>query len=61
LERQAIAADEGFLEPIQKVVESEESLVIPFLAPESGLRGAACGRLNTAEPLIVAACVIRAI
>jgi len=36
-----------FLEPIQKVVESEESVVLPSLAPASLLRGAECGRLNT--------------
>jgi len=35
------------LEPIQKVVESEESVVIRCLAPESMLRGAGCGILNT--------------
>jgi hypothetical protein len=34
------------LEPIHKVVESEESVVIPSLAPESLLRGAECGSLN---------------
>jgi hypothetical protein len=36
------------LEPIQKVVESEESVVIPSLAPVSLLRGAGCGSLNIA-------------
>ena len=34
-------------EPIHKVVESEESVVIPSLAPASLLRGAECGSRNT--------------
>src|SRR4029077_3102110 len=37
-----------FLEPIQKVVESEESTVIHCWAPESKQGGARCGRLNIA-------------
>jgi hypothetical protein len=40
--------DQGFLEPIHKVVESEESVVIPSLAPASLLRGAECGSPNIA-------------
>ncbi|MGH6976842.1 MAG: hypothetical protein ACREED_07435 [Stellaceae bacterium] len=49
------------LEPIPKDVESDESVVIPYVAPESLPRGAACGSLNIAVPPIVAACVIRVI
>jgi hypothetical protein len=49
------------LEPIQKVVESEESDVIPSLAPERLWKGCQCGSLNIAALPIAAACVIRAI
>jgi cation diffusion facilitator CzcD-associated flavoprotein CzcO len=49
------------LEPIQKVVESKESFVIPSLAPECWLRGAGCGSLNIAARRTGAACVTRAI
>jgi hypothetical protein len=48
-------------EPIQKVVESEESVVIPSLVPASLLRGAECGSLNTAVQPIATACAIRVI
>src|SRR5271157_3127851 len=51
----------GSLEPIQKVVESGESVVIPCLAPASLPRGARCGSLNTAVPPNVTACAIRVI
>ncbi len=37
-----------FVAPFRKVVESDESVVIHCRAPESFLRGARCGRLNTA-------------
>ena len=49
------------LEPIPKVVESEELVVIPHPAPESLLGGARCGSLNTAARPTGAACAIRAI
>src|ERR1700730_4561341 len=44
------------LEPIHKVVESEESVVIPSLAPESWVRGAECGKLNIAVLQTATAC-----
>jgi hypothetical protein len=47
--------------PIHKVVESEESFVIPSLAPASLLRGAECGRLNIAVLPTAMACATRAI
>jgi hypothetical protein len=50
-----------FLEPIHKVVESEESVVIPSLAPETLLRGAECGSPNTAVLLTATACATRVI
>jgi hypothetical protein len=49
------------LEPIHKVVESEESVVIPSLAPASLLRGAECGSLNTAVRPTAMACATRMI
>ena len=49
------------LAPIHKVVESEESVVIPCLAPASLLRGAECGSLNTAVLPTGMACGIRVI
>ena len=49
------------LEPIQEVVESDESFVIHCRAPETFWRGARCGRLNTGKPPPAAACVTRAI
>ena len=49
------------LEPIQEVVESDESFVIHCRAPETFWRGARCGRLNTGKPPHGAACVTRAI
>src|ERR1700731_2469550 len=51
----------GTLEPIHKVVESEESVVIPSLAPASLLRGAECGSLNTAVRPTAMACATRMI
>src|SRR6202142_2245462 len=42
------------LEPIQKVVESNEGFVIPCFVPESQTWGAACGSLNTVVLPIVA-------
>ncbi len=56
---QATAHD--LLEPIQKVVESDESDVIHCWAPEFLPRGARCGSLSTAAPPIGAACVTQAI
>jgi len=49
------------LEPIQKVVESEESVVIRCEAPESHEGVPRCGSLNIGEQRIAAACVTRAI
>jgi hypothetical protein len=49
------------LEPIQEVVESEESDVIHCRAPESKRGGARCGRLNIAAQRTVAVCDIPAI
>jgi hypothetical protein len=49
------------LEPIRKVVESEESVVIPCEAPDSLVEGCQCGSLNIAALPIAVACVIRAI
>jgi hypothetical protein len=49
------------LEPIHKVVESEESVVIPSLAPASLLRGAECGSLNTAVLWTAMVCATRVI
>jgi hypothetical protein len=60
----AIGADNDvifFKEPIHKVVESEESVVIPSLAPESWLRGAECGSLNIAVLPTATACATQAI
>jgi hypothetical protein len=51
----------AFLEPIQEVVESEESDVIHCRAPESKRGGARCGRLNIAAQRTVAVCDIPAI
>jgi hypothetical protein len=48
------------LEPIRKLLESDESDVIPCWALDS-LESARCGQLNTAAPLIAVAFVIRAI
>src|SRR5205085_2666306 len=45
--------------PIRKVVESEESVVIPSPAPASLLRGAKCGSLNTAVLPTATACATR--
>jgi hypothetical protein len=50
-----------FLEPIQKVIESNESFVIPCVAPESQTWGAACGSLNIVVLPITVAFAIRAI
>jgi hypothetical protein len=50
-----------FLEPIQKVIESNESFVIPCVAPESQMWDAACGSLNTVVLPITVAFAIRAI
>ena len=49
------------LEPIQKVVESDESFVIPCVAPESRAWDAACGSLNTVVLPITVVFAIRAI
>jgi two-component SAPR family response regulator len=49
------------LEPIHKVVESEESVMIPSLAPDSALRGAGCGSLNIAVLPTATACATRVI
>jgi hypothetical protein len=49
------------LEPIHKVVESEESVVIPSLAPELLVRGAECGSLNTAVLPTATACATQVI
>ena len=54
-------ADGEASEPIHKVVESEESVVIPSLAPASLLRGAECGSLNTAVLPSAMGCAIRVI
>jgi len=48
---------EKTLEPIQELVESSESVVIPCLAHDS-FRSARCGSPNTALPPIAAAFVI---
>jgi hypothetical protein len=48
------------LEPIRKVVESEESVMIPCEAPDS-LEGCQCGSLNIAALPIAVACGTRAI
>jgi hypothetical protein len=45
------------LEPIRKVVESEESVVIPCEAPDSLVEGCQCGSLNIAALPIAVACV----
>jgi hypothetical protein len=51
-------AKEQLLEPIQELVESDESLVIPCWAHDS--QGSArCGNRNIALPQIAAAFVIR--
>ena len=47
-------------EPIQEVVESEESVVIPSLAPQ-GMEGAGCGKLSIGVPPIDTVYVIQAI
>src|SRR5207245_2233806 len=49
------------LEPIHKVVESEESVVIPSPAPDSALRDAGCGSLNIAVLRTATACAARVI
>src|ERR1700684_1496963 len=49
----------GPSEPIQKVVESNESFVIPCVVPESQTWGAACGSLNTVVLPITVAFAIR--
>jgi hypothetical protein len=49
------------LEPIRKLLESDESDVIPFQALDSIWGSARCGNLNTAVPRIEAAGVIRVI
>jgi hypothetical protein len=56
-----LTPQEFALEPIHKVVESEESVVIPSLAPASLLRGAECGSLNTAVLPTAMAYAIRVI
>src|SRR4029450_10351781 len=56
-ERQGRIVPRG-LEPIQEVVESEESDVIHCRAPESKRGGARCGRLNIAAQRTVAVCDI---
>ncbi len=48
------------LEPIPKVVESDESFVIRYVAPESSTGVLRCGNLNIAAPLSAVACDIRA-
>jgi hypothetical protein len=50
----------GLLEPFRKEVESVESDVIPWVAPESG-RGASCGSRNIERRRIVVACGTRVI
>jgi hypothetical protein len=48
------------LEPIPKVVESDESFVIRYAAPESSTGGAPrCGNLNIAALLSGVVCDIR--
>jgi CRP-like cAMP-binding protein len=61
ISKQGKEAVVAMLEPIQKVVESEESTVIHCRAPESKQGSARCGRLNIAAHRIGAACVIPAI
>src|SRR5580700_566137 len=61
LEAGGTSAHDALLEPIHKVVESEESVVIPSLAPASLLRGAECGSLNTAVRPTAMACATRMI
>src|SRR5262249_37513536 len=56
-----MGSSERSLEPIHKVVESEESVVIPSLAPASLLRGAECGSLNTAGLSTAMVCATRVI
>ncbi|MDE2284098.1 MAG: hypothetical protein KGK33_05730, partial [Hyphomicrobiales bacterium] len=46
----------ALLEPIRKLLESDESDVIPYSALDS-LGSARCGHLNTAGPRIAAAFV----
>jgi hypothetical protein len=48
------------IEPIRKVLESNESDVIPYWALDS-FGSARCGSLNTAVPRIATAFVIRVI
>jgi len=48
------------LEPIRKLLESDESDVIPYEALDS-LESAPCGHMNTAWPRIEAAFVTQAI
>ena len=59
-ERLRMAFQKALLEPIRKLLESDESDVIPYWALDS-LESARCGQLNTAAPLIAVAFVIRAI
>jgi len=49
-----------YLEPIRKLLESDESDVIPYEALDS-LESARCGPMNTAWPRIEAAFVTQAI
>jgi signal transduction histidine kinase len=56
-----VSTKESGLEPIHKVVESEESVVIPSLAPASLLRGAECGSPNIAVLPTATAYAIRVI
>jgi hypothetical protein len=59
--RDDVAPAATTLEPIHKVVESEESVVIPSLAPASLLRGAECGSPNIAVLPTATAYAIRVI
>jgi hypothetical protein len=58
---QALGGFSLALEPLPKDVESDESFVIPYVAPESRSRGAVCGSLNIVVLLISVAFAIRAI
>jgi hypothetical protein len=51
---------DGLLEPIRKLLESDESDVIPYQARDS-VESARCGNLNTAVPRIELAFVTRLI
>ena len=52
---------ETILVPIPKVLESDESFVIPYVAPESLAGVPKCGNLNIAALPSAAVCDIQAI